>query len=369
MALMLCLAMATAIAVPTMFGCSNEASSAGSESEGQQVAATVLGQDITEDEVTAYIDSYRNGTQRADDEMWAEWLAEKGITAQELRTTTIYELAAPIIVNSKAEELGITADEEAVEAQVDAMRHSLLVEDDEAWEDELERFGMTEEKLRQNYSNKNLEEQVFAEITKDLEPTEQDLQNYVESNLPGVYTKKIGCIYGEDNEKVQAALASVQEASSVEEGVEALKGRLEEAGVDYAEVGWNLDAELTSGMSEVVGTLEKGQIAEEPLVEGDTSYVFYIEDDYTFPTDASPADFSDEGLKQAVTGLATTWLKQTAGSAWLQRQIEENIVINDMPEGLSYDVELPAKADDADAGEVSKASSSESATSKEGDAS
>lgn len=319
---------------------SSEETAPGSPATAQpQVAATILSHDIAESEVTAYIDSYRNGLQRTDEASWADYLAKKGITAQELRTTTIYELAAPIVIQAKAEELGITVDQAAVDAQVEGLRHSLLVEDEGSWNDELGRYGMTEEKLRENFSNKNLEEQVFDQIMKDYEPTDADLKTYAADNLAGLTTKRVGCVYDDEFDNVRAVLEEVKQAASVEEGIAELKNHPEDGGVSYAAVGWDLNADLTAQMSNVVASLEVGQVADEPLTEGGMHYLFYVEDAYTFPAEASKVDISDADLKQALFEVASASLKKASGGVWLQQQIEENIAINDMPAGLSYDVE------------------------------
>lgn len=305
-----------------------------------RVAATVQGHDITEEEVTAYIDTYRSGVQCTEDAAWASYLASKGVTPESLRTTTIYELAAPVIVKSKADELGLTVDEAAVDAQVNAIRSSLLVEDDDSWSSELERFGTTEEQLYERYSNKNLEDQVFASITKDIEPTEADISNYVKDNLLGVTTKKVACIYGDDYVAMQAMLDTVQGAASDKKGFAKAKQLCDDETTNFADVGWDLTCELTSNMANVVSSLSKGQAAESLLSENGTYYLFYIVKDYTFPQDVSKLDLSDKSLKQSVIELAGASLTQAAGSVWLQQQIESNLTINPMPQGLSYDVDM-----------------------------
>ena len=355
-ALLFCLALSLCV---VMTGCSSDGSS-------DSVAATVRGQAIAEDEVTAYIDSYRSGVQCTDDESWAEYLADNGLTARDFREATIEELAVPIIVKAKADELGITVDESAVDAQVQTLRRSLLVEDDESWQEELARYGMTEEKLRENYSNSNLREQVFNAVAADVVPTDEDLRDYITQNLLGATTKKIACVYCSDYGYVYDAMEFAQGAKSLKAGMRKLKTRANEMGVNYADVGWDLNAELTSNMRNAIDHLGKGELADAPLSDGGIYYLFYIEDAFTFPPDGSKVDLDDESLKAAVSDLASVALKGEVGSAWLQERIGEDVVINDMPSGLSYDVEPYGSNADSSASADSADESSEN-TDKEAD--
>ena len=325
------------------------ASDASGVSNANGVAATVLGSAITEDEVTAYIDSFRAGVQCSNDEAWALYLADNNLTARELREATVQELATPIIVKSKAEELGISVDEEAVDAQVSGLRHTLLAGDDDTWQSELARYGMSEEKLRENYSNQNLREQVLVAVAGDVTATDDDLESYIAQNLAGVTTKKVACVYSSYYGNVQNALAAVQRASSAKSGMKAVKASPEQMSVQYADVGWDLNAELTDNMRNVIEHLGKGEVADAPLSEGGIYYLFYVEDAYTFPEDAAKADLSDEGLKQAVAELASATLVEDAGNEWLQRQLGDLVSINDMPGGLSYDVEPKASTEGSSA--------------------
>ena len=350
MALALCVFMA---------GCSGAGAS--SSTAAASVAATVQGQTITEDEVTAYIESFRSGMQYTNDDAWASYLAEVNMTGKDLRESTITELAVPIIIKAKADDLGIAVDESTIDSEISAMRSSLLVENDEAWQNELARYGMTEEQLRKNIGNRVLEEQVLDQVASDVTASDDEIASYITANLTGVTTKKVACVYGTNYDYVQNALAAITGASSAAEGMSALKEHPQEIGVEYADVGWDINAELTSRMLNVVEHLDKGQLADAPLGEGGIYYLFYIEDTYTFPSDGSAADLSDTSLKQAVSDLASTTLKDAAGNAWLQQQLDEQVVVNDMPSGLSYDV--TPKASTSASASTSEASENTTSTS------
>ena len=308
----------------------------------EPVAATVMGQSILESEVTDYIETFRSGMQYSSEQAWAGYLAAKGTDPEGMRKTTIYELAAPIVVRSKADELGVTVDESEVDAQVNAMRSSLLAADDETWNDELERYGTSEEKLRETYATKNLEQQVFAKVVGDAEATEADIRNYVGENLAGQTAKKIECVYGSGYTYMQAALDKAQKAGFGASGMKKIAAKADDKTTHYVQLGWDVNCELTQNMKNAIAKLSKGEMADSLLSENGVYYLFYVSDAYKFPLEPDKVDLSDASLKEALGELAAATLVEAQGSLWLQQQIEENTTVNDMPAGLSYDVDMDA---------------------------
>jgi foldase protein PrsA len=275
-----------------------------------------------------------------DDAAWANYLAQRGYTPETLRKTTVYELASPIIVKDKADELGLSVDEKAVDAQMSAMRGSLLAQDDETWASELERFGTNEEQMRERYENRNLKEQVIGEVAKDVVPTEDDTRMYVEDNLVGYTAKKLACVYGSDYQAVQKLFDTAKAAKTASEGFAKAKRSVDEKVTHYEDLGWDLTCELTSGMVKEVSELKKGQMPDSLFSEDGTHYLFYVVDEHEFEKEDAKSGISDSSLSESVLELATADLKKTAGDAWLQQQIESSLVVNAMPQGLSYDVDM-----------------------------
>ncbi|MDO4502825.1 MAG: SurA N-terminal domain-containing protein [Coriobacteriia bacterium] len=305
-------------------------------------AATIMGEEISEEAVTEYIQTYRTGVQCADDAAWADYLAQKQLTPEDLRNTTIYELAAPVVVKKKAEELGLTVQEDEVDRQIEAMKASLVVEDDESWQNELKRYGTSEEKLRENYANKNLQSQVYDKLVEGMEATDKDMTNYMQDFLVGTTAKKIECLYSDGYTYAQDLLDTIEAGSTPAAGWEAAKKKADEKNSFLAKLGWDLNAELTQNMVGEIAKLEKGQASTSLLSEAGTYYLFYVVDTYTFPEKAPKPSSLDKDLKKAVGDLAVVNLTSSAGGVWLQQQIQENITINPMPKGLPYDVEVPA---------------------------
>lgn len=329
-----------------------------SDSGQSQVAATIMGQEITEDEVTSYIETFRKGISCTDDQAWAEYMASRGSTPESVRTTTIYELAAPIVVKAKADEEGISVDDDAVQAQIDGIKSSLLMTSDDAWQSELDRMGTTQDDLWERYANKNLEEQVFEKVAGNIEPTEKDVRNYVEANLLGQTAKKIEVVFGNDYTSMQKAQDDARAAKTGRAGMTKIEKRAGDAKKTHArKLGWDFAAELTSNMKSNIADIKKGQVGDTLLSEDGTYYLFYVSDTYTFPKKASAYEPKDRAMAKAVRKLARESLRQSAGSVWLQQQIESGIQINDMPSGLSYDVDMSGTASSGQSAEASSASS------------
>ena len=320
-------------------------------SNGEHVAATVQGEKAYEEDVTAYIDKFRQGIQCNEDDNWAAYLAGRDMTAEQFREMTIQELASPVIVSNKAKELGITVDDSEVEEKVDDVRSALLQDsDDDAWAETLEYYGTTEDDMKDTYRKAILRSKVLKEVIGEVTPTDLDIRNYIEEKLLGTKTKKIKAIYSNDYTKLQKVLRKIQAASSISAGFKEQAKKADGISVGAHNLGWDLDAELTDNMRSTIADITKGHINDTLMSEDGMYYIFYVEGVYAFPKKISKLGKLDESLRSSVSGLAATELQTSAGNVWLKQQIADNTQINPMPDGLSYDVEvMNAGVDDASA--------------------
>lgn len=350
-------AFALAALCAAAIGCSN----------GEQVAATVQGEKIYEEDVTAYIDKFRQGIQCNEDDNWAAYLAGRDMTAEQFREMTIQELASPVIVSNKARELGIAVDDSEVEEKVDDVRSALLQDsDDDAWTETLEYYGTTEDEMKDTYRKAILRSKVLKEVIGEVTPTDLDIRNYIEEKLLGTKTKKIKAIYSNDYTKLQKVLRKIQAASSVNAGFKEQMEKADGASVGSHDLGWDLDAELTDNMRNTIADISKGCINDTLMSEDGMYYIFYVEDGYTFPKKISKLGKLDESLRSSVSGLAATELQTSAGNVWFKQQIADNTQINPMPEGLSYDVEVSGTSGSDDSTSDGKGSASSAEANGEG---
>ncbi len=328
-----------------------------------QVAATVQGQEISEESVAEYIQNFRNGIQCDDDSAWKSYLEERNMTPEEFRSMTIQELASPIIVQNKADELGITVSDEEVSAKVDSVRSMLLADDDDdTWNSTLEHYGTTQEGMEDTYRKAILRSKVLEEVVGDVTPTDNDIKNYTEDKLLGQSTKKIWVLYSADYTSLQKTLRTVQNAEDRTATMSSLIKKPSSKSIDGVKLGWDINAELTDGMKEAIAELKKGDVVDALYSDGSLYYLFYVEDSYKFPSKASKLGTLKGSLKSAVSELAAQELETSAGNLWLKQQIAEQTQVNDMPSGLSYDVEVDLSANTSGDASSSKDTDGSTAT-------
>ena len=83
-------------------------------------AATIDGSyEISEQQVSDYIEQYRVFNDLKDDNAWATYLDQSGATAESVRTDAIDYYATRYAVEQKCKEDGITASDDDVQQQID----------------------------------------------------------------------------------------------------------------------------------------------------------------------------------------------------------------------------------------------------------
>lgn len=169
------------LAIACMLGMAACSCSSNQASSGG-VAAVVNGVEIPEQEVTDQIQSIRESSNLGDDEQWALFLAMQGITPAEVREQVIDGLVSQQLVKQGAQELGITVDSSEVDGYVDEMKASY--DSDEAWAEALERVGFTEESYRQTIEDSLLQQKVGEYFEEHSEVTDEDRLTAAQTYLP-----------------------------------------------------------------------------------------------------------------------------------------------------------------------------------------
>lgn len=334
-----------------MGGCSSSSSNDG-------VAATIEGEDITEQAVSDYIASFRDGMGYSDDSAWAKYLGDNNETAKDMRHTTIVQLASDIVIQKEADKLGLRATDDEIDQKVSEFRSSLMAEDDDTWNSTLEKYKTTESDLRERYRKEILKEKVFEKDVPKTDPTDQDIKSYIEENLAGVTTKRFEIFYNPDYTIMQkqlvkinkakskdAALAAARKSSiSVKQAAKAKSGKK----IVYEEFGWDVDPETTTAMKQELADLKKGGTTKVLVSDSDVNAyeIIHVLDSYTFPKKDPDVSELPASLKKMLSSLTQDRVWDISCNSWLAKQINDNLQENDMPQGLAYDVE-PATSDES----------------------
>lgn len=119
------------------------------DSHPSGVAARVDNTTITEQEVADYINSYRTTYGLSNDANWAAALVQQGTSPNGYRLTSINNIIQSKVVENECTAKGVTVSDDDINGQIDEIKTSYGIEDDDSWSSLLTQNGKTEDKLRE----------------------------------------------------------------------------------------------------------------------------------------------------------------------------------------------------------------------------
>lgn len=319
--------------------CACGSSSSGGASGG--VAATVNGVEISEDTITKQVESVRTQMSVDTEDAWGQWLVQNDYTPAQVREQIIDGYVEQELIRQGAAERGITVDSSTIDEYVNSMKSQY--DDDDAWNKALEGAGMTEDEYRQSLELSLLYTDLYAQFAPTEDPSEEDLvsscQTYA-SMYDGAKRSSHILFDASDEATAQEVLDKINsgELDFAEAAAEYSNDTASaEAGGD---VGWDKLTSFVDEYQTALDGLEKDQVS--GLVTSSFGiHIIKCTDVFTAPdeitsSDQVPTEFLDQ-IKKTLSSSQQSKDYQ----AWLAEYKESaDIVINDMPEGLSYDVDL-----------------------------
>jgi len=100
----------------------------------------------------------------------------------QLRNAIVRNLVEQAQYEIAAEELDITVTDEEVQTRLGELKEQYFGGDEEAYQEELENTGQTEEQVLEVLRTRMLAEKIFEQITSEVEVTDEDIQAYYEEN-------------------------------------------------------------------------------------------------------------------------------------------------------------------------------------------
>ena len=369
-AALMALACAVVAATCGIVGCAQGWGGQADAASGQ--AAKVDDAYISEEDVANWISQYRKSNSLTDEVSYAQYLASQSMSVLQLRTRAIEQLATNLIVQKRAEELGVVPSDEEVQAEIDAAKATYALDDDSTWNSMLEQYGMSEDDIRRQYKI-NLEEKAIAE--KDVakrDPTDQELLSFIQTYLMGTTQKHAWRIVfkGDDAQSRAQALHSelIQRQSAGTLNLDAFEElarsnsddeNVQQDGGEYVWSGssMNADERTLFADTEEGGFTEAGEI-----LYCDTTYTFSEESTLT----EIPSDLPS-GLRDEIAESAAETLWQTEGQLYLSNLLEKaQITVYPVPEEASYKVDMTLAAQSASSTSGSGNSSSTSSANSGG---
>lgn len=327
----------------SLAGCS------GAIGSGGGVAATVNGTEISEDEVTAMVDSVREQQSLSDEDSWGTWMAQYGYTPESVREEVLDGLINQEILLQKAGDRGVTVDDATVDENVESMKANY--ENDEKWQAALSSVGITEDQYRENIKLSLLYQGVIESFAEDAAPTDEQLLTAASTYATyydGAKRSSHILFDASDTETAQQVLdqinAGTLDFATAAEQYSKDTGSAAKGG----DVGWDklssFVTEYTNGLKE----LSEGQVS--GLVT--SSYGIHIikcTQVFNAPDEITSIDQIPSEFVETIRSMVLQQNEQTAYSDWLSScRDSSDVVINDMPSGLSYYVDMSKYSSSSD---------------------
>ncbi|NHM13293.1 peptidylprolyl isomerase [Xiamenia xianingshaonis] len=323
-------------------------------SEG--VAATVNGTEIGEKAVTDYIADFRASASLEDDAAWAEWMTSNSYTPESVREDVIDYYANDILLRAAASEYGITVEQAEIDEELASVREQF--DSDEAWQEALEASNFTEEEYKEtvlepNLLQEKLSEAVAAESGEGEGAAEGEGTGSSDEDLLAAAQEYEDLFDGaRRSSHILFAAEDAEKAQEVLDQINAGEITFEEAATQYStdtgsaeaggDVGWDCFTTFVDEYQTALDGLEKDQVS--GLVESEFgTHIIKCTDIYVVPeggiTDVSqlPEEFQEQLKSQAESAESSsfdTWFEEYRSKA--------EIVVNPMPEGLPYDIDMSA---------------------------
>lgn len=322
------------------------------------IAATVNGIEIEEDTVTTYIQKYRSTYGLTNDGMWAQWLIENNHTPQTIRESTINTYISQELIKTAARDFAIEIPSSEIDSYVESV--SVYYGDNEAWEKALEKEGITEEEYRESIEVALLQRGVKDAIDAGEDPSDLEIFDYACNHVSSY----------EGAKKSAHILFSASDSALAEEVLQKIHSNeitFEEAAAQYStdtgnaqeggNKGWNvLDTGMSTAYSTALNDLEINEVS--GLVT--TEYgIHIIKCTGIYTTQGPLIDLSQipgEFIEDIRTTLETN-KKNDAYISWYQGYYDAaDIVINEMPENVPYNIDLGKyEEDEKDEGDTPEA--------------
>lgn len=310
-------------------------------SEPPQVAATVNGDPIYEDDVTEFIEGFRKkNSQYETANGWAEFLKSNGYTSETLRSYVIDTVFVPqLLIKQQCTQYGVSiGDTELDQVISNEKEYYEKRYGANSWDSVLASYGYDEKSWRENELNRLLEEQLRSMVIEAVQPTEAEIQAQANESASGYNGKDSYYILFPSQEAAQEARNRI-----VRTGETITLETFMRLG-DAVHAGWNSLPESRDSMSteyeQASNDLELGHVSEPVYADGSWMLIYC---DAVFNVGAGGESvalrFIPSEIYAQIEADATEKKADQLFSAWLSDLASQSdIEVASMPSGLPYNV-------------------------------
>ncbi len=334
-----CVAALALSCVWAVAGCSSGEPAKSARTGG--VAATVNGTEIAEDDVTDAVEEARARLSLTDEDAWGQWMADNNYTPESVREEFIDTLVSQEIIRQAAAERDITVDSEEIQTYVSTMRDHY--DSDQAWEEALAAVGLTEDEYCKNIEFSLLSSRLSDEVAADAEPDQATMLSYAQmmaSSYNGAKRSSHILFDADDEATAQDVLNRIN--SGQLDFAEAAKQYSKDTGsaTNGGDVGWDCLANFVTEYTDGLTPLAPGQVS--GLVPSSFGiHIIKCTDQFVAPEEVTSTDQLPTEFVDTIRNMVASTSQSSAYTSWVEEQkTNAEIVINDMPEGLPYWVDM-----------------------------
>ncbi len=329
-----------------LVGCSSATSS---QTKSVAIAATVNGSyQITEDQVTDYINSYRTYASLQDSSAWSSWLSQYNYTASDVRTIVINYFVQNYLITQAASDKGITVSDDTINAAIASDKSSF--DSTQEWDDYLSQNGYTEDEYRDAVKLYYLEQYLEDTLTYST-PSDSDILSYV-SYYSGKKSSDIFCkwtVVSGDSATTTANKQAAQTRATnliaqLDNGADfaaLAKANSDDttAAANGGNVGWDCLNSFVTAYTTALDSLSVGQYTTTPVEDTTNNGYHIILCTQVFsPSDSTGiSDIPSEIYNSIYQGVVSSNKSSALQSYVTTLASSADIQINDMPSGLPYD--------------------------------
>lgn len=274
----------------------------------QPAAATVNGNKITFEKVEEGLETFK-ATERYDQ------LAAQGdveALSRQFEQGYLATLIRRQVLKPEAEELGIEVTEAEIEEQIEVIKADFP--SDEAFQEALKEQALDEPQLRELVTDRLLEQELRAEVTKETTPTDEEIQAFYEENTAEFEQVTVQHVLVEDKQLAGVIQAEAEAASPKQ--VEKVLGRLAEKhskDPGSAKEGGILPpssaSQYVEPFADAVAELEPGELAPEPVQTEFGFHVIRLVDREVVPFDEAREQISTQLAGPAQDEVWQEWVR------------------------------------------------------------
>lgn len=303
------------------------------------VAATVNGVEIAEDDVTAMIESQRAQASLDDEDSWGSYLAQIGSTPSSIREQFIDGFISQEIVRQFASECDVNVEDSEVDSYVEKMKSNYS--SDEDWRSALSQSGLIEDEYRENIKF-SLQYQGLENHFTTEEPSAENMLTYAKmyaSSYDGAKKSSHILFDASDEATAQSVLDQIN-AGTLDFAEAAAQYSKDSSASGGGNVGWDKLTTFVDEYQDALDALEVGQVS--GLVTSDYGiHIIKCTAEFTAPEELTDVNQLPEEFVERIKSMAASAESSQAISDWIDEKREaSDVVINDMPENVPYNVDM-----------------------------